>query len=69
MVTKFADNLKQLRKEKGISQNSLAKSVGVTQQCISEWENARIEPTLSYLWVLADVFEVSVDLLIGRKEF
>lgn len=63
---KFSENLKLLRQEEKLNQNQLAKLVGVTQQCISEWENGKIEPTLSYLWKLADIFKISIDELIGR---
>lgn len=62
----FSKNLKILRKEKNLNQQQLALLVGVSQQCISEWENGKIEPTLSYLWKLADIFEISVDELICR---
>lgn len=69
MEIKFADNLKALRKDKNLSQANLAKLIGVTQQCVSEWENLKTEPTLSYLWLLADLFDVSIDVLCGRKEW
>lgn len=55
--------------EKKLSQGKLAEAVGVSQQCVSEWERGKIEPTLSYLWKLADFFGVSIDLLCGRKEW
>ena len=58
-----------MRKEKKLSQEALAREVGVTQQCVSEWERGRIEPTLSYLWKLADLFGVSIDVLCGRSEW
>ena len=66
---KFADNLKALRKERKWSQQDLALKVHCTQQCISQWENMQIEPTLSSLWVLAEIFEISVDELIGKVDF
>ncbi len=69
MDIKFSEILKTLRKERKLSQDALAKSVGVTQQCVSEWERGRIEPTLSYLWKLADLFGVSIDVLCGRREW
>ena len=69
MDTKFAENIKTLRKDAGLSQATIAKLVGVSQPCVSEWENKKIEPTLSYLWKLADIFEITVDELIGRKDF
>ncbi len=69
MDNRFSENLKALRKDRGLSQGRLAEAVGVTQQCVSEWERAKIEPTLSYLWKLADLFGVSIDLLCGREEW
>jgi transcriptional regulator with XRE-family HTH domain len=65
----FPENLRNLRVEKKISQTALAQHVGVSQQCVSEWEQGNIEPTLSNLWALADLFEVSIDLLVGRIEY
>ena len=69
MKSNFAENLRTLRKEKNLSQGKLAEAVGVTQQCVSEWERGRIEPTLSCLWRLADLFGISMDVLCGRKEW
>ena len=66
---KFADNLKTLRKERGWSQQDLSLKIHYSQQCISQWENMQIEPTLSALWTLSDVFDVSVDELIGKIDF
>jgi transcriptional regulator with XRE-family HTH domain len=68
MEKAFAKNLRMLRKERKLSQQKLASQVGVTQQCVSEWEKGKIEPTMSPLWRLADVFDISIDELIGRKE-
>lgn len=67
--SKFAENLKSMRKEKGLSQAVLAEMLGVTQQCVSEWELENTDPTLTYLWLLADIFEVSIDVLCGRSEY
>lgn len=69
MENKFPELLKMLRVEKKISQNKLAKILGVTQQCISEWELGKTEPTLSSLWELADFFDVSIDEMCGRREW
>lgn len=68
-MSKFGDNLIRLRKENKISQQELAAKIVVTQQCISEWERGKIEPTLSNLWKLADIFDISVDFLMGRKDY
>ena len=66
---KFAENLRTRRKERGWSQQDLALKIHYSQQCISQWEKMQVEPTLSSLWALSDVFEISVDELIGKKDF
>lgn len=65
----FGENLFQLRKERKFSQQEVALRIHSSQQCISQWEKGITEPTLTYLWRLADLFEVEVDELIGRKDF
>ena len=69
MVLKFGNNLKVLRTENKLSQASLAKAVGVTQQCISEWEKGNMEPTLSNLWALSEIFGVTIDELVGKSDY
>lgn len=68
-MSKFSENLIRLRKEKGLTQQGLAYYLDITQQCISEWEMGKIEPTMSNLIRLADCFDVSIDFLVGRKEY
>lgn len=65
-MSAFAENLKALRSEANISQTALAKKLGVTQQCVSQWEQSKIEPTLSYIIAIADEFDISIDVLCGR---
>lgn len=69
MENNYAKNLKSLRLERNLSQQKLAKLIDVSQQCISEWENGNIEPTMSSLWKLSDVFEITMDELVGRTNF
>lgn len=69
MENLFGNNLKNLRKENGLSQSAIAKRIGVTQQCVSEWEKGNMEPTLSNLWQLADLFNLSIDALVGRTDY
>ncbi len=69
MQNKFGSVLKNLRTENKMSQSHLAKAVGVTQQCISEWEQCKIEPTLSNLCALSEIFGVSIDFLAGKKDY
>ncbi len=69
MNVRFGGILKSLRTENKMSQAYLAKAVGVTQQCVSEWEQSKIEPTLSNLCMLSEIFGVSIDFLAGKKDY
>lgn len=69
MKDKFSENLKQLRSDHKLSQKDLAQLLGVTQQCISEWELGKTEPTMTYLCIIADKFNISIDSLCGRKDY
>lgn len=61
--------IKELRVEKNLSQQELAKVIGVSQKAIDFWERDVNEPKASYIIKLADFFEVSADFLLGRKNF
>ncbi|MCR5703055.1 MAG: helix-turn-helix transcriptional regulator [Eubacterium sp.] len=61
-------HLRQLREEKGISQQKLANMVSVSQQSIYKYENGLAEPDFQTLIKLADYFETSVDYLIDYSE-
>lgn len=63
----FAERLKKLRTDKGLSQEDLAKVVGVKQQTIGGWETGRTEPDHQITCKLADFFGVTTDDLLGRK--
>ena len=70
MEREFTNNkIAELRKEKGLSQRKLAKEIGTSQANLSRWEQGLIEPSIIECWKLADFFEVSIDLLCGRKEY
>ncbi len=60
----FGKNLKNLRFGKGRSQRALGERVGVRNQAVSFWESGSREPDLDMLVKLAEVFNVSVDLLL-----
>ncbi|MCL2404349.1 MAG: helix-turn-helix domain-containing protein [Defluviitaleaceae bacterium] len=59
-------NIAELRKEKGITQETLADAVGVTGQSVSKWEGGG-SPDTMLLPVIADYFGVTIDRLFGRK--
>lgn len=69
MSVTFSNNLRVLRKEKGLKQSELGLALNLTQRKISYLESGKIEPSLADLCAIADFFDVSVDFLLGRKEY
>lgn len=61
----FADNLKQYRKEKGISQEELAQRLEVSRQAISKWESGEGYPEVEKLLALSQVLGISLDALMA----
>ena len=61
----YGSKIRELRKEKGISQSELAKVIHVSQQTITAWENGKAEPSSSYIASIANFFGVSTDYLLG----
>ncbi len=63
------ERLRLLRESKKMSQLKLGIELGgVAQETVSGYEIDRHEPNLETLWKLADIFNVSVDYLIGRSD-
>lgn len=58
--------ISQLRKTKGVTQEDVAKYVGVSAQAVSKWENGSI-PDTELLPKIADYFGISIDALFGRE--
>ncbi len=70
MERSFADNrIGELRKERGLSQRQLAAAIGTSQANLSRWEQGLNEPSIVECWKIADYFDVSIDLVCGRKEY
>ena len=65
----FAKRLRELRKEKKLSQRALAKILGVNQKTISSYENNYYEPPQVIQVKIAELFGVSVDYLLGRVDY
>lgn len=62
---KINEQIAFLRKQKGLTQEELASSLGVTNQAVSKWESAQCCPDIQLLPDLAKLFDVSVDGLLG----
>lgn len=59
------NRLRELRKNKGITQSELAKMLGITQNNYSYWENGKVKIDNKSIELLADFFNVTTDYLLG----
>lgn len=66
MKETFGQRLCRLRKERGLTQGDIAKRLGITIQAVSKWENDQAIPDIALLPDLADILDVSTDMLLGR---
>ncbi len=64
---KLNDSICFYRKKQGLTQEELAGKLGVTNQSVSKWESAQCCPDISLIPKLADIFEISIDELFGKK--
>ena len=60
------ENIKTLRKSKGLSQEELAIKLNVVRQTVSKWENGLSVPDSSMLMLLAEELDTSVSTLLGE---
>ncbi len=67
MLHSLNENIKRLRISQGMSQVEFATLVGVTKQCVSNWENDNVLPSIEMLVKIADIFKVKTDFLLGRE--
>lgn len=61
------ENIKNLRKSKGLSQEELAIKLNVVRQTVSKWENGISVPDSNMLIALADELDTSVSVLLGEN--
>ena len=64
----LGNNIKELRKNKRMTQKDLAEAMRVSQQTVGAWETERAIPGADTLSDLADYFNVTTDYLFGRPE-
>ncbi len=65
MQLKLHENIKRYRKENNLTQESLAEALGVTIGAVSKWENGNTVPDITTLMELANIFNISMDELLG----
>ena len=61
-------NLKRLRQQHDMTQESMAEALGITPQAISRWETGQAMPAISLIPALANLFDVTTDELFGMQE-
>lgn len=66
-MKEFGEKLKELRKEKGLTQKQLAEQLGNAQSAIYYWETNQQEPNISALKKICQFFNVSSDYLLGLE--
>lgn len=66
-MTTFSEKVYQLRKEFAYSQEELAEKLEVSRQTISNWENGTAQPALDKAVELSNLFDVSLDEMVGKK--
>lgn len=64
----LSNKLKELRTQYGYTQDEVARKIGISYQSYQAYELGKTIPKTKYLSKLADVFDVSTDYLLGRKE-
>jgi transcriptional regulator with XRE-family HTH domain len=60
-------NIREARQMKGITQEQLAKMLGITQGAVAQWENGLTHPSFEMLPKVAEALGLTVDELIGKK--
>ncbi len=66
MDKKFCGNLKETRKQCGLTQKQVALALNVVESCYANWEQGRTEPNIEMLRRLGIIFNVSIDELINE---
>lgn len=63
----LGEKIKILRVSRGINQIELSKALGVSKQCVSNWENDNIQPSIEMLIKIAQYFNATTDYLLGLE--
>lgn len=64
----FSERLKEQRKQAKLTQKEIAAQIGVSQQAYQKWEKGDKKPTQDKLTKIAELFDVSVDYLLGNAD-
>ena len=61
----MGEKLRQLRRKKGLSQEAVAKELGISRQAVSKWETDIAQPDLDNLKKICEILEISADELLN----
>ncbi|MBZ2022146.1 helix-turn-helix domain-containing protein [Streptococcus sanguinis] len=64
----FSERLKEQRKQAKLTQKEIAAQIGVSQQAYQKWEKGDKKPTQDKLTKIAELFDVSIDYLLGATD-
>ena len=63
----FAENVKMLRKQAGMSQEQLAEKLGVSRQAVTKWETGAGIPDIENIMAISALFDISIDDLLSNE--
>ena len=69
MKNKFAERIYELRLENNLTRAQLALKLNVSVRLICYWENGQRECDFDMLIKISDLFLISIDYLLGKKDY
>lgn len=66
-MSNFSTNLKHYREASGFTQKALSDMLGITTRAYQRYESGEREPKIDMLISIADIFHITLDVLVGRK--
>ncbi len=67
MQIKLSENIKRIRKERKMTQEQLAETMGVSVSAVYKWESGQSVPDIHFIFALAELFNTSTDVLLGYE--
>ena len=64
----FAEKLKSIRKQAGMSQERLAEKLGVSRQAVTKWETDAGIPDIENIMTISALFDISIDELLSNEK-
>ncbi len=64
----FAEKLKSIRKQAGMSQEQLAEKLGVSRQAVTKWETDSGIPDIENMMAISVLFDISIDELLSNEK-